>query len=177
MKVLILADPSSAHTIKWANSLNERGVEVFLFGLSRYDASQYHDNIQIDSLKTPDNIKAKLNGNFLKLMYLVALPKLKRIINSFNPDILHAHYAASYGVISALTGFRPYILSVWGIDILTFPNNSVIHKSIVKIALKELIKFLLQVNILQRKQKNIPARRFKLLRLGLIQKYIRSRIH
>jgi len=136
MKILLLADPSSAHTIKWANSLNEKGLEVFLFGLSKYDPDQYNDNIQIESLKTPDKIKAKLDGNFLKIMYIAALPKLKRIVNSYKPDILHAHYVASYGVIGALTGFRPFLVSVWGIDILTFPNNSFIHKAVVKFALK-----------------------------------------
>ncbi|MGB5848449.1 MAG: glycosyltransferase, partial [Ignavibacteriaceae bacterium] len=106
MKILILADPSSSHTIKWVNTLHRKGIIVFLFGLSKYDQTQYDDRIRIESLQTPDSIKAKLDGNFLKLMYLAVFPRLKKIIRTFKPDILHAHYAASYGVIGAFTGFH-----------------------------------------------------------------------
>jgi len=142
MKILILSDPSSSHTIKWVNSLHRKGIEVFLFGLSKYDPSQYDEDIRIESLQTPDSIKAKLDGNFLKSIYLAAFPKLKKIIKDFKPDILHAHYAASYGLIGALTGFHPFILSVWGIDILTFPNNSILHKKMIEYSLKKADKVL-----------------------------------
>jgi glycosyltransferase involved in cell wall biosynthesis len=142
MKILVLSDPSSPHTIRWVNSLHRKGIEVFLCGLSKYDSTQYDDGIKIESLQTPNRIKAKLDGNFLKSMYLAAYPKLKKIIKEFKPDILHAHYAASYGLIGALTGFHPFILSVWGIDILTFPNNSVLHKKMIEYTLKKADKVL-----------------------------------
>ena len=142
MRILLLADPSSAHTIKWANSLYKKGINIFLFGLSKYDPTHYDCNIQIESLKTPDNIKARLDGSFSKVIYLLAYPRLKKIIGTFKPDILHAHYAASYGLIGAFTGFHPFILSVWGIDILTFPNNSVLHKKMIEYSLKKVDKVL-----------------------------------
>lgn len=142
MKVLLLADPSSAHTIKWSNSLNRKGIEVFLFGLSNYDPNQYDSDIHIKVLKIPNTIKAKLDGNFLKLVYIVALPKIKQIIDSFKPNILHAHYAASYGVLGALTGFKPFVISVWGIDIIKFPKISILHKGIIKFALRKADKVL-----------------------------------
>jgi len=142
MKILILSDPSSPHTIRWVNSVHRKGIEVFLFGLSKYDPTQYDDGIRIESLRTPKGIKAKLDGNFLKLVYLAAFPRLKKIIRTFKPDILHAHYAASYGLIGVLAGFHPFILSVWGIDILTFPNNSVLHKKMIEYSLKKADKVL-----------------------------------
>ena len=142
MRILLLADPSSAHTIKWANSLYKKGINIFLFGLSKYDPTHYDCNIQIESLKTPDNIKARLDGSLSKVIYLSTYPRLKKIIHTFKPDILHAHYAASYGLIGALVGFHPFILSVWGIDILTFPNNSVLHKKVIEYSLKKADKVL-----------------------------------
>ena len=96
MKILLLSDPSNSHTVKWANTLQERGIEVFLFGLSDYDPSPYHQGIEIESLKTPSSIKNKLNGNILKSVYLLKIPALKKVIKSFKPDLLHSHYAASY---------------------------------------------------------------------------------
>jgi len=160
MKILILADPSSSHTIKWVNSLHQRGIDVFLFGLSKYDQAQYDSAIKIESFRTPNKIKSKLDGSFLKSMYLIAYPRLKKIINNFKPDILHAHYAASYGLMGALTGFHPFVLSAWGIDILTFPQNSIIHK--------KQIEYLLPAHILLKRHKSILIKILQLLLLELI---------
>ncbi len=132
MKILLLADPSSVHTIKWANALVERGVKVFLFGLSTYDPVLYHPSVKIESFSTPGTIKGMINGSILKSIYILKLPRLRKIIKSFKPDIVHSHYAASYGFLGALSGFHPFILSVWGIDVYIFPNVSIIHKSIIK---------------------------------------------
>jgi hypothetical protein len=60
MNILILADPSSRHTIKWVNSLHRKRIEVFHFGFSKYAPAEYEDSIRIESLRTPDNIKAIL---------------------------------------------------------------------------------------------------------------------
>ena len=114
MKVLLLSDPSNSHTVKWANSLVEKGIEVYLFGLSAYNPAPYHPSIKIESLNTPDFIKQKLNGNILKSMYLLKLPRLKKVIKTFKPDVVHAHYASSYGLLGSLSGFHPFIVSVWG---------------------------------------------------------------
>lgn len=137
MKILLLSDPSNPHTIRWANSLQERGIDVFLFGLSKFDTSPYNPEIKMDSLNTPAFVKNKLNGNFLKSIYLLKLPALKKVIKSFKPDILHSHYTASYGFLGSLSGFHPFINSIWGIDIYIFPKVSFIHKNIIQYALSK----------------------------------------
>ena len=55
----------------------------------------------------------KRAGGLSKLNYLKVLPELKKVIAGFKPDILHAHFATSYGLLGALSGFHPFILSVW----------------------------------------------------------------
>ncbi|MCD7873784.1 MAG: glycosyltransferase, partial [Acidaminococcaceae bacterium] len=69
---------------------------------------------------------------FFKIRYLEALLLLKKVIKIFQPDIIHAHYATSYGLLGALVGFHSYIISVWGSDIFDFPNISLFHKNIIK---------------------------------------------
>jgi glycosyltransferase involved in cell wall biosynthesis len=64
------------------------------------------------------------------------LPILRNIIKIEKPNILHAHYATSYGVLGALLKFKPFFLSVWGSDVYLFPNKSFIHKSILRYSLK-----------------------------------------
>ena len=57
---------------------------------------------------------------------------LKSEIVKFNPDLIHAHYASSYGFIAFLTRFKPFILSAWGSDIYDFPNRNFINHSLTK---------------------------------------------
>lgn len=131
MKVLFLAEPSSAHTIKWANELINQGIKLHIFGLGNYNASQYDQRITIHSMALPDDIVTQDNGAFAKLIYIKAIPLVKKLINEIKPDILHAHYATSYGMLAAFSGFHPSVLSVWGSDIFAFVKKSFLHKWLV----------------------------------------------
>lgn len=137
MKILLLADPLPSHTIKWANSLSKSGIEILLFGLNKPDQSIYDSSVYIETFNISREIQIKGDGNLSKIIYLTAVHKLKDTIRKFNPDILHAHYASSYGLIGALTKFHPYYLSVWGNDIFDFPKKSLIHKKILRYVLKK----------------------------------------
>jgi glycosyltransferase involved in cell wall biosynthesis len=67
-----------------------------------------------------------------KVGYLTALPQVKRLLREIRPDILHAHYATSFGLLGALSGFHPYVISVWGSDVFAFPGKSLIHKRLLE---------------------------------------------
>ena len=126
LKLLILSDPDSPHTIKWISSLAERNINIFLFGLSQYDKNQYKafSNVRVYSTGVSRTLTAKPDSSMLKLVYLKSLLKLKEIIKDFQPGILHAHYARSYGLLGALTSFHPYFISAWGSDVYDFPLKS-----------------------------------------------------
>jgi len=137
MKILLLADPEANHTIKWANALSEKGFEILVFGLSTYNKKEYNKKIKIISYPIFGKLKYLTTSSFTKAIYLRALPKLKRIIKEFKPDILHAHYASSFGLLAAMTTFHPFIISAWGTDIFGFPRTSVIHKNLLKYSLSK----------------------------------------
>lgn len=141
MKLLLLADPNSVHTIKWACSLVMHDIEIKILGLGALNVDSYNaiDNISIETMGLGIT---RNEGAFKKISYLKALPAVKKTIRSFKPDILHAHFASSYGILGALSGFTPFILSVWGSDVFSFPNKSAIHKSILKFNLKKADKVL-----------------------------------
>ena len=50
--------------------------------------------------------------------YIRALPKLRRVIKSFNPDVTHAHYSFS-GFLSSLAGAKPLVVSLMGSEAFT----------------------------------------------------------
>jgi len=144
MRILLLSNPASAHTIKLARSLALSGQEIIVFGLNRCASETYANfpNIKVISIDLGHNIIYGEEGNKRKLLYLKALPLLRKIIKEFSPDIVHAHYATSYGLLGALCGFRPYVLSVWGSDVFNFPNLSFLHRWLIRFNLSRADKVL-----------------------------------
>lgn len=144
MKVLLLSDAYSIHTIKWAKSLSKKGIEIAVFSLNcnENEVNPYQQNNNIKVYCCIDKNAKKRSSGFAKISYLKALPCLKQVIKEFKPDIVHAHYASSYGLLGALSGFHPFILSVWGSDVFDFPNISFLHKSVIKYNLSKADKIL-----------------------------------
>jgi L-malate glycosyltransferase len=131
MKILFLSDGSSIHTRKWVKSLVENGINVHLFSLKNFNRDDYpesHFSCTVFNLQRRNSVFGLLG----KINYLRVLPALKKEIKNFNPDIVHAHFASSYGLLGALSGFHPFILSVWGTDVFEFPEESFLHKIIIK---------------------------------------------
>lgn len=144
IKILFLADANSPHTLRWAKSLDGVGICISIFCLHKIDLSLYSSNPEINlfSLNITREIQSKPEDNFSKIIYLKAIREVKKIIKKFNPDIVHSHYASSYGLIGALSGFHPYIISMWGSDVFRFPNYSFLHKSVLKFNLSRADKLL-----------------------------------
>jgi len=143
-KILLLADANSSHTFKWSTALHDRGFEISIFTLNSFNNDLYEN---YNSIKIIESIISKkiINSKkkkFLKLSYLNTLKKLKKTIRELKPDIVHAHYASSYGLLGALTKFHPYVLSVWGSDVFDFPRKSFVHKTILKYNLQTADKIL-----------------------------------
>lgn len=135
-KILLLAPPNSIHTIKWANEIYKKGFDVSVFGLSANQKESYSEGIKIFSFSVPENFINRGFGSLVKLYYLLCLPYLYKVIKQIKPDLIHAHYASSYGVIGSLLRFHPFIISVWGDDVYSFPKQSRIHLLVFKYILK-----------------------------------------
>ena len=132
---MILGDDQSPHTIKWVNSLSDEINTICLVSFHKVDKSLYHENVKIVTIDViRDNMS---NIDFVKFGYLRLVKIVKQELKNFKPDILHAYYASSYGLIGALSGFNPFVISVWGSDVFEFPKKSFIHKSILKYNLRK----------------------------------------
>jgi len=130
-RIVLLADLNSPHTIKWANIILKKGFEVYVIGmdsLKERNLSNY-TGIHTYNIGFGDFVK---KNNALKLAYFASIFKLKKILRDINPDILHAHYASSYGLIGALSNARPFMVSVWGSDVFEFPKRSFFSKKLLQ---------------------------------------------
>lgn len=156
IRILMLSDGSSVHTKKWINALLQKDFIIHLFSLTSLDEKDYikkaGDNFFFTEF--PLNIKKSGKADLLKLKYLRALPALKRTVCAFKPDILHAHFASSYGLLGALIGFHPYIVSVWGYDVFTFPEKSFVHRLMLKYNLSRADKVLSTSQVMKKRTEN-----------------------
>lgn len=136
MKVLILSDINSAHTEKWAVALAKKGVGIAVFSLTVPKVDWYSAHgITLFAPAAAANMDKR--SDISKLSYIRSVPRLKAAIRSWKPQIVHAHYATSYGLIGALAGAHPYIISAWGSDVLEFPHRSFVNKILLKYNLKK----------------------------------------
>ena len=134
LKILLLADASNVHTQKWATFFRNEKYEVHIISLLPAEI----DDVKIHLLKSTAYAKRKNNMQYNKVAVLFdVMPQIKKLFKKIKPDILHAHFASSYGLFAALSNYRPYFLSVWGFDTITFPERSFIHRSIIKYTLKK----------------------------------------
>ena len=127
MKICYLAVADSIHSKKWIEYFSEKG----------------ENDIHWISL-TPSifgelkNVKFYLLKKYLlkPLGLLLSILPARKLIKKINPDILHAHYAGVNGILAALSGVHPFVLTAWGSDILIAPKSGIIRQ-LVKFVFKK----------------------------------------
>jgi glycosyltransferase involved in cell wall biosynthesis len=131
MKLCFLADCRSLHTKRWLEYF-ARDNEVHLITIDYpYDSATKVTNKDYRDLGI---IVHKIPK---KLVNLAISPiAVKNMIQQIKPDIVHAHYATQYGFCGAFSGFHPFVLSVWGSDILVDPGKNRAYREMVRYALR-----------------------------------------
>lgn len=169
MKIMLLSDCNSVHTIKWATALSANNLEVIVFSLGALNVEDYQNT----KVKIVDfSAKVTREGAMKKLGYLKALPFLKQTITKESPDIVHAHYASSYGLLGALAGFSPFVLSVWGSDIFDFPRVSFLHRWIIQYNLKKADKILSTSHVMAKETSHYTNKPIEVTPFGIdMQKF------
>lgn len=120
VKIAYLADGSSVHTKRFLDYFAERGYNISLI---TYTPSEMK-NVRVYKVATS------------RIKILLRVVQSLILIREVKPDILHAFYLTNNGVIGALSGFHPLILTPLGSDITTDPERSRIFRILVKLSLK-----------------------------------------
>ena len=123
MKICYLANARSIHTQRWAKHFSGRGHEVTVISYSFGE---------IEGVRTIC-LSPAVHVSRLKIVQL--LTKVRGLVQEIRPDILHAHYATSYGLAGALASRRPLIVTAWGSDVLIQPEESWIYRQMVRFVL------------------------------------------
>ncbi|MCX6826413.1 MAG: glycosyltransferase [candidate division Zixibacteria bacterium] len=121
-KIIILGDSVSVHIIRWAKGIAECGFKVTVIS---------------NGGKEIEGIETILLGNQAgtRLGYIGLLPTVRHLIRKIAPNLVHSHYAIGYGLWGRCCGWRPFLISVWGSDIVEFPSNGLKRWGLRKILL------------------------------------------
>ncbi|MCS0673424.1 glycosyltransferase [Cytobacillus firmus] len=126
MKVVLLSPSKSSHTHKWALFYKQQGIEVTVVTFKDHYSEE--NAKEVHTVVLPKLLPGKLS-------YLFAVSHLRKLLKELKPDILHAHFVSSYGLVGALTQFHPFYVSVWGTDIYQFPLKNTVNRRIVEYTL------------------------------------------
>ena len=111
----MLASTRSVHTQRWALGMQQLGWPVHLLTADPDEPYDY-DEIPIERLR-----------NRGKLTFVTATGEVRKHFRQLQPGLVHAFYATNYGLLAALAGCRPLLLSVMGTDVFSYPNKSFLH--------------------------------------------------
>jgi glycosyltransferase involved in cell wall biosynthesis len=118
LKVILLGSSNSVHLVRWAKGLASRGIDISVITLG---------GDPIDGITTYTLPSGKSRAR----AYFRHLGEVKGLIDKLKPDLIHAHYATGFGLWGYYSKFHPYIVSTWGSDIVSFPNN-LLKKSLLR---------------------------------------------
>lgn len=108
----LLGHAPSIHLRRWAMAMHERGFQVSVLS----EADHPIDGVPVTVLPPLGP-----TGWFGRV------PAVRRELARLQPDIVHAHYVTSYGMLGAVATFggrRPLVLTAWGSDILVSPKQN-----------------------------------------------------
>ena len=120
-KVVIFGWAHRVHTRRWVRGMAGRGFDIKLISLG---------GEPLDAIET---VNFPHSG---KVAYLKYLSRAVSEARRFKPDLIHAHYAAGFGLWAMRAKFQPTLVSVWGADVIDFPSN-LITRALIRRILKK----------------------------------------
>ncbi len=133
MRIAYLAWQGSVHTRRWAGWFAERGHDVHVITCGDGDAR----DLDADGLPLPLRYRVTDLGRPRggKLGYLAKLGAARRVIRRIQPDVLHAHWLTSYGLLALATDRRalPLVVTAHGDDVLIAPSNPMMRRLVQRV--------------------------------------------
>lgn len=126
MKIAMLAQSGAVHTGRWCRGLSERGDDILLISNSAFPGQ-------------PEGIETVVLPGSSSLSYFLNLPRVRRLLKNFKPDIVHTHYATGYGLWGTVQSEAPLVVTAWGSDIADAARGKFMISTIVRNALKKAV--------------------------------------
>jgi glycosyltransferase involved in cell wall biosynthesis len=131
LRLAYLGDVGSPHLHRWLNAFVARGHAVALLVAEGSDPPT-------DAMPGVEPLAFRsLTARPSPVGAWAARRDLRRILDAWRPDVLHAHYARSPAWHAWLSGFRPYVVTAWGSDVLLAGRAGRIGRLATRLALRD----------------------------------------
>jgi glycosyltransferase involved in cell wall biosynthesis len=133
VRIAYLAWQGSVHTRRWAGWFAERGHDVHVITCGDGDARDLDADGQPLPLRYRVTDLGRPRGG--KLGYLAKLGAARRAIRRIQPDVLHAHWLTSYGLLALAADRRalPLVVTAHGDDVLIAPSNPMMRRLVQRV--------------------------------------------
>lgn len=125
MTLLFLAESKSIHSVRWIRYFVDQGDQVHWVSLSA----------PMDPAHVSGLHFYQVPAGPVPIMLARATGLARRLVRDVRPDVLHAHYAGTYGLVGALTRAHPFVLTAWGSDVL-LAGKALVRGPLVRFALR-----------------------------------------
>lgn len=156
LRILFISDPNSIHTRRWVSWFTQRGHIVCL--LADVPPKETWSEVQVIDLS--------------KIFYapVIRFPIwtiwLRRFMQQWKPDILHAHRVNSAGWLGAASGFHPLVVTPWGSDVMLGPQRSKLLYLLARFTLREADMITVISHVISEKVLELGARKETLARIN-----------
>lgn len=118
MRITYLSDTSNWHIGRWAGFFAKRGHDVSIITWNPEINADLKHFLDVSAVRVVEK-RASGSGPAARVQNYVSLRReVRRLLKDLRPDVVHAHTSGSYAWMAMLSGFRPYIVTPWGDDIL-----------------------------------------------------------
>lgn len=127
MKLILIGNPNIIHIRRYVQDLADRGHEIYLVGEHK-PTREPPGGCQFYDLTGRVNVR--------KLRYLFWPVEIRKLVRVIKPEIVHAIGVASAGWLAAMSGFRPFIVSALGSDLMLLHQRNLIHQFLSKYTIR-----------------------------------------
>jgi glycosyltransferase involved in cell wall biosynthesis len=115
VKVLYFSDNNtSGHNQRFLEKLSQAGLDVWFLDPA---ASSMPEDLSLPGVHWVE-CQQIMPRNADPGTFAGFLPEFQRLMKEIKPDVVHAGPIPTCGLVTALSGFHPYLLCSWGADIL-----------------------------------------------------------
>ncbi|MGL4597257.1 MAG: glycosyltransferase, partial [Bacteroidia bacterium] len=130
MRICYLADAPSIHTQRWCIHFAMRGHEVHLISFREAKIALPENCSGTLTVHTISAGQIAVAGGNWRVVLQV--PKIRKLLRQIRPDVLHAMYATSYGLVAALAGVHPLVVTPLGTDVLISGKQSRLYRMLLR---------------------------------------------
>lgn len=119
LSIAFIADPNSVHVQRWVEQFVRRGHRITLLVPRGTEVKlDYSPDVAVERYRPHTDWRPSQLG-------LVGTGlSVRRAVRRVRPDVLHVHHLTINGLRAWMSGFHPYVVTVWGNDVLIDPRRS-----------------------------------------------------